>query len=149
MAKPIDPKQILARLKAQFPENGANDPGDSGIQPPVASAMTIPQNGDGDQLQAKVMLRIALDLLQKVQNTIPPKSPLAQKLMAITTSIANAIGLSDSDRAGELIPAQLKMMMAQLPQNGNATPGQKAAQATPQVLPPAGQQPPTPPGAPM
>lgn len=116
--------------------------------PPTSAPMSTPEAAQGDELQAKVNLRIALDLLQQTAAKISDKSPLGLKLKAINTSLASAIGLSDMSKTEELVPAQLQMMMAQLPQTGNATPAQKAAQATPmspQAAMPQGQ-PQQPPG---
>lgn len=130
--------QILDMLRAKAAASqpgqgapGATQPDPNAAPSPTAAPMSTPENKEGEDMHAKVNARIALDLLQQTLAKMSPGSAMGEKLKSIIVSLASAIGLSDMDKSSSLVPAQIKMMMAQLPQTGNMTQGQKSAMANP------------------
>lgn len=95
-----------------------------------ATAMLTPQNGAGNEMSAKVHARIALDILQSAVQNLPPDSPISKRIRSIAMLLARTIGIGSMDATQALVPEQIRMMNAALPQTGNVTPGQQAAQSS-------------------
>jgi len=122
-----------APIPGSAPDTQASNPGVG------ATAMLTPQNGAGADLQAKVHARIALDILQKAVQEMSPDSPVAKRMIPIITLLARVIGVGAMDSTQALVPEQIRMMNASLPQTGNMNPAQNAAlqsQAANQPHPP-------------
>lgn len=122
---PINP-ELLKVVQGGAGKTGAASPQhadtatDSGA--PVGAPTMAPQAPEGEQMSAMIQISMAMDMIGKSMPAFSDDSKEGEAMMKALESLERAFGEKD-DKAKELVPAELRMLMQTL---GQRTPEQQA-----------------------
>ena len=98
--------------------------------PPTGSPMSAPQEQEGMQQKARVNINMALDLLEQAIPAFGSETEEGKSLLSALSTLGKKFG-QKREGAGELVPAQIRQLLASLPQALGASPEMKALQQPP------------------
>lgn len=129
------PPDMMSRI-AQ--DRGSPMPG-GGMPGPSGTPMATPQKKEGKEEIARVQVHVAMNMLEQALPALGAESKEGRSILKVLSSLAKDFGETDTS---DLVPAQMKEMVAGMPQMGGGSPQQqqilKMMQANaPARIPPA------------
>lgn len=112
------PPDMLARLKQQ----PAAMPG-GGSAGPAGSPMATPQKKEGSREIARVKIHVAMNMLESALPQFGAESKEGKAILKHLLGLAREFGDTDSS---DLVPAQIKQMVGDMPQMGGGNAQQQA-----------------------
>ena len=104
---------------------GAMPPGGAGA--PVSAPMSSPQPKQGEKQNALINVSLAQDLLEQTLPAIGSETEEGAVILDVLSKLSRKFG-DAARKSKELVPAELKQLMQNLPQMGGMSPEMKALQ---------------------
>lgn len=115
---PMNPELLKVIAGGAGPKTGAvatpPDPG-QGAGGPSGAPMTTPQPAEGEQMSAMIQISMAMKMIEKSLPAFGAESSEGKAIMDAMKKLSGAFGAQD-DKAQELVPAELRMLMQTLGQ---------------------------------
>jgi hypothetical protein len=99
-----------------------------------ASPMSTPQPAQGEIANAMVTVHLAMSLLTQVLPALGAQSEEGRTVLSVLSTLSKKFGEQQS-KSSELVPAELRQLMENLPQAGGMSPTQKAMGQQPIQMP--------------
>lgn len=129
-----DGQQIDPQLMALMQQGGAGAAGPGAQMPPVSSPMSTPQPAEGDKQGGMVQVQMAMDLLEQTLPMFGSDSEEGKAILSALTGMSKKFS-SNREKGRELIPSEIKNLVASLPQSAGGAGGAGAAGAPPGAAP--------------
>ena len=132
-----DGQQIDPQLMALMQQGGQGAGAPGAQMPPVSSPMSTPQPAEGDKQGGMVQVQMAMDLLEQTLPMFGHDSDEKKAILSALTGMSKTFA-SNREKGRELIPSEIKNLVASLPQSAGGQGGAGAQPGMPPGMPPQG-----------